>query len=87
MTVSIAKRVLTYFQKTNQPSLTEHLSARELEVLTLLVKGHSYKVIGTQLFISTFTVRHHLHNIYQKLHVSSRGEAVAKVQHEFPSRQ
>ena len=87
MTGSIAKRVLTYFQKTNEPSGTEHLSARELEVLTLLVKGHSYKAIGEQLFISSFTVRHHLHNMYQKLHVSSRGEAVAKVQHEFPSRQ
>ncbi len=84
MTGSIAKRVLTHFQSPTQPSLIEHLSEREREVLQLLVKGHSYKIIAETLFISTFTVRHHLHNIYQKLHVTSRGEAVAKVQHEFP---
>lgn len=80
MTGSIARRVLMHFQKPKEPSLTEALSDREKEVLELLVKGHSYKMIGELLFISPFTVRHHLHNIYKKLHVRSRGEAVAKAQ-------
>ncbi len=83
MTGSIARRVLMHFQKPKERLLTEALSEREMEVLELLVKGHSYKMIGELLFISPFTVRHHLHNIYKRLHVSSRGEAVAKVQHEF----
>jgi DNA-binding NarL/FixJ family response regulator len=80
MTGSIARRVLTHFQHPKENELTQHLTEREREVLELLVQGHSYKMIGETLFISPFTVRHHLHKIYQKLHVRSRGEAVAIVQ-------
>lgn len=80
MTGSIARRVLTHFQKSSKNNYAENLSVREQEVLELLVQGHSYKMIGETLFISPFTVRHHLHKIYQKLHVRSRGEAVAIVQ-------
>jgi len=80
MTGSIARRVLNHFQEPKENKLTQHLSDREREVLELLVQGHSYKMIGETLFISSFTVRHHLHNVYQKLHVRTRGEAVAKMQ-------
>ncbi len=78
MTGSIARQVVQYFHH-KQPSNKEmNLSARELEVLTLLSKGYQYKEIAGILFISVPTVRNHLQNIYQKLHVRSRTEAVVK---------
>lgn len=55
-----------------------NLSAREREVLGLLVKGKSYKMIADELCISYDTVRAHMKKIYEKLHVSSMTEAVAK---------
>ena len=58
--------------------LPEHLSPREQEVLALLVERLTNKEIGEQLFISTATVKRHAHNIYEKLNVKGRREAVAK---------
>jgi DNA-binding NarL/FixJ family response regulator len=55
-----------------------HLSIREREVLSLLVRGNSYKMIAFQLEITYDTVRAHMKKIYEKLHVSSMTEAVAK---------
>lgn len=78
MSPSIAKKVIESFQpvKTgNQYNLTE----RELEVLQLLSKGHSTKVISDKLDIAFNTVRSHLRNIYSKLHVNCGKEAIAKV--------
>ena len=76
MSPVIARKVLDTFQhcKPNQ----YHLSAREIEVLQLLIKGHSAKVIGAELFISFETARYHLKNIYQKLHVNCGKEAIVK---------
>ncbi len=54
------------------------LSDREKEILSCLVKGMSYKLIADACFISIDTVRGHIRNIYEKLHVHSKGEAVAK---------
>jgi DNA-binding NarL/FixJ family response regulator len=54
------------------------LSDREKEVLEALIEGHSTKAIAEKLFVSFHTIRFHLHNIYTKLHVNSRSEAVAK---------
>jgi DNA-binding NarL/FixJ family response regulator len=54
------------------------LSSREKEVLEFLVEGMSYKMIATECKISTDTVRHHIRNIYDKLHVHSKSEAVVK---------
>lgn len=54
------------------------LTRREEEILTELVKGNSYKTIADQLFISIHTVRFHIRAIYEKLHVHSKSEAVAK---------
>jgi DNA-binding NarL/FixJ family response regulator len=79
MTGEIARRVLAFFQTPAPKDESEELSPREIEVLELLVDGRSYKAIAEQLFVSVHTVRFHLHNIYEKLHVSSRGEAVAKM--------
>lgn len=78
MSPSIAKKVIGSFQSpknTNQYQLTE----REFDVLQLLAKGHSTKVIADKLGIGFNTVRSHLKNIYGKLHVNCGKEAIAKV--------
>ena len=54
------------------------ISGRESDVLTLLATGHSNQEIADQLFISPNTVKTHLHQLYQKLDVSRRGQAVRK---------
>ena len=75
----IARRVLEAFKlHSAKPSDGEELSAREREVLGLLVDGMNYKTIADKIFISPDTVRNHIRNIYEKLHVHSRSEAVAK---------
>ena len=80
MTPSIAKKVLLHFQSDPTVPVKEdyHLSTREKEVLALLVTGYSYKMIADKLFITYATVRAHMVKIYEKLHVSSMTEAVAK---------
>lgn len=55
------------------------LTAREKEILFSLVDGLSYKKIGEKYFISLSTIRTHISNIYSKLHVHSKSQAVAKV--------
>ena len=76
MTSSIARKVLQQFQ---QPETNDfNLSARETEVLGYLVQGLSYKMISDKMNISYDTVRAHMKKIYEKLHVSSMTEAVAK---------
>ena len=83
MSGEIARKVLNYFQEpAKKKSKDYQLSEREVEVLKALTEGHSYKTIADKLFVSVHTVRFHLHNIYDKLHVSSRAEAVAKVMKE-----
>lgn len=54
------------------------ISERESEVLSLLAAGHSNQEIADRLFVSTNTVKTHLNNLYQKLEVSRRGQAVEK---------
>jgi DNA-binding NarL/FixJ family response regulator len=81
MSSRIARQVITAFKDGNISSDEEsdfNLSLREKEVLTLLGEGNNYKEIADELFISVDTVRHHIRNIYKKLHVHSRSEAVAK---------
>ena len=55
-----------------------NLSSREKEILKCLVEGMSYKLIADTCFISADTVNGHIKNIYKKLQVHSKGEAVAK---------
>ena len=62
----------------NIAELSETLSRREKEVLSLLVERLTNKEIGEQLFISTATVKRHAQSIYEKLNVNSRREAVTK---------
>lgn len=80
MTPSIANRVLKMV-KIKPESLGKEsfdLSAREKEILACLVKGMSYKMIADTCFISFETVNVHIKNIYRKLQVHSKSEAVAK---------
>lgn len=84
MTPVIARKVLNQFARTQpaKPTAAENenynLSNREIDVLQLLVKGHSYKMIADELNISYETVHSHIRRIYQKLQVNSVGEAVSK---------
>lgn len=79
MTGHIARKVVQYF---NQRGVTENeiekLSNREREVLDRLAEGIAYKEIADTMNLSIDTVRMHIKGIYSKLHVHSRGEAVAK---------
>lgn len=77
MSPSIARRVLEFFQ---QPVINNdyNLSKRESEILLLLTKGKSYKMIAETCHISFATVNTHIRSIYSKLHVNSIGQAVAK---------
>jgi DNA-binding NarL/FixJ family response regulator len=79
MSGKIARTVVEYFQKQQGAATHEEpLSKREQEILNLLAKGYRYKEIADTLSISFETVRTHLKNIYEKLHVHSRTEAVVK---------
>jgi len=78
MSPIIARKVLDSFNS-YKGSIKYDLSVREVDVLRLLVKGHSSKIIAATLFISFETVRSHLKNIYNKLHVNCGKEAIAKV--------
>ncbi len=74
MNPGIAKRVFDFFTPVKEKS---PLSAREEEVLALLAKGMSYKMIADRLGVSYTTVNTHTKHIYEKLHVASVGEAIA----------
>lgn len=76
----IARKVVQYFkQSAVASSELETLSAREREILERLGEGEPYKAIADSLRLSIDTVRMHVRGIYRKLHVHSRGEAVAKL--------
>lgn len=80
MSSTIARKVIHAFQPVPQLNTeVDTLTKREHELLELLAKGYRYKEIAEKLFISFETVRTHIHNIYEKLHVQSRTEAVNKV--------
>lgn len=84
MTPAIAQRMLLYFKNQYKPenNPTYDLTAREKEILALLVDGMSYKMIAARLEVSYHTVNAHIRNIYDKLHVNSLGEAVGKALRE-----
>ncbi|MBI4427867.1 MAG: response regulator transcription factor [Ignavibacteriales bacterium] len=79
MTPFVARQVVEMFRR-NIPEKSEDVSltAREKEILALLVDGLNYSMIGERLFISLDTVRNHIRHIYEKLHVHSKSQAVAR---------
>jgi DNA-binding NarL/FixJ family response regulator len=79
MSNSIARKVVASFQQANQAGEKQNLlTPREQAVLDCLAQGLAYKQIADKLDISINTIRAHLRHIYEKLHVQSRTEAVAK---------
>lgn len=83
MTSSIARKVVQAFQRAgpgpDSATGTESLSPREREVLDLLAQGYLYKEIADHTGATYATIRTHIERIYQKLHVHSRAQAVARV--------
>ena len=79
MSSQIAKMVVNSFQKKNIVDSEAELSDREKEILQLLTAGYRNKEVAEKLSISLSTVKSHVYNIYQKLHVTSRVEAVNKI--------
>jgi len=91
MSPSIAQKALSLIHRSNVHEgkkeenghqIPLDVSTREIEVLQLLVDGYNYKDIGEKLFISYNTVKKHVSNIYEKLHVTSKAQAI-KVSHYF----
>lgn len=79
MNSQIARKVIASFQQKKSIDETEVLTNREKEILKLLSRGLRYKEIAAELTISMDTVRSHTRNIYEKLQVQSRTEAINKV--------
>ena len=79
MSPSVATKVLKMMVQQSPSTKPDdfNLSDREKEILSCLVKGMSYKLIADACFISIDTVRGHIRSIYEKLHVHSKGEAIA----------
>ena len=73
MSSSIARRIINSFRVIDNP-----LSERETEILKMLSKGLNYKEIAQEVFLSHHTVKTHIKNIYSKLHVGNRAEAIYK---------
>lgn len=82
MSPSIARMVISSMQQPQTPVVDYQLTPREKEVLALLSKGNSYKLIAAEFNISIDTVRTHIKKIYDKLHVHSQTEAVSKAINE-----
>ena len=77
----IAAKILDCFQqmqKRNSDFEEFNLTSREREILSLLIKGYSYKELAAALFISVETLNSHVKNIYRKLDIHSRSELAAK---------
>lgn len=74
MNPAIAKRVLDYFSPNKNLDI---LTAKEQEVLKSLAEGNSYKMVADELGVSYSTINSHTKHIYEKLHISSLGEAIA----------
>lgn len=84
MSPFVAQKVFQYFRTSKQDKADFNLTPRETEILDLLVRGNSYKMIADKASISTDTVKKHLQNIYHKLHVNCGTEAVVKaLQHKI----
>jgi len=83
MSPEVARRVVKLFRQFHPPERASYrLTPHEIELLKLLVEDHHYKTAAQQMGITTNTVSFHLRNIYQKLQVHSKTEAVAKALRE-----
>jgi DNA-binding NarL/FixJ family response regulator len=79
MSPEVARRVIKLFQAIRPPERADYkLTPHELRLLKLLVEGHNYKTAAVEVGVSVTTVAFHMRNIYEKLQVHSKSEAVAK---------
>jgi DNA-binding NarL/FixJ family response regulator len=79
MSPEVARQVVKLFREFHPPERADYrLTSQETELLKLIVDGHSYKTAAAALGITVRTVAFHLQNVYQKLRVHSKSEAVAK---------
>jgi DNA-binding NarL/FixJ family response regulator len=75
----IARKVIEYFSKTVKPKdETSNLTSKEKQIVNYLVDGFTYKKVAETLDNSVETIRHHVKNIYKKMHVNSRAELMKK---------
>lgn len=76
----VASRVIALFRQVRpEPNVEYALTPHELRLLNLLIAGHNYKTAAAELGVTFHTISFHMQRIYQKLHVHSKSEAVAKV--------
>ncbi len=78
MSPFVAQKVFQHFRQAKTSTDQFHLTTREKEILELLVKGNSYKMIANKSSVTIDTVKKHLQNVYHKLHVNCGTEAVVK---------
>jgi len=79
MSPEVARRVITLFREIRPPDRSDYqLTPHELRLLKLFVEGHIYKTAAIELGVSVNTINFHVRNIYEKLQVHTRSEAVAK---------
>ncbi|HEV2448140.1 MAG TPA: response regulator transcription factor [Candidatus Sulfopaludibacter sp.] len=79
MSIEVARKVITLFREFRPPERAERdLSPHEMRLLQLLAEGHNYKTAAGKLGVTVHAVSFHMRRIYEKLHVHSKSEAVAK---------
>ena len=79
MSPEVAKRVIDLFREFRPPEKVDyHLTPHEVRLLRMLVDGHNYRTAADELGVSVNTVSFHMKNVYEKLQVHSKAEAVAR---------
>lgn len=74
-----AKKLIDHLKGNISEQLAAKLTKREMELVNLLKEGFSYKEMAKRMFVSVYTINHHLKNIYQKLGVESKSELISKI--------
>jgi DNA-binding NarL/FixJ family response regulator len=75
----IAKKLIDHLKGDVSGQLAARLTKREMELVNLLKEGLSYKEMAQQMYVSVYTINHHLKNIYQKLGVESKSQLISKI--------
>jgi DNA-binding NarL/FixJ family response regulator len=79
---TLIEKVILSLQQKNKNSFLDVLTFREREIVSLVEKGHSYKQMSDQLFVTTYTINYHLKNIYKKLNIHSKSELLSRLMEE-----
>ena len=79
---TLIEKVVLSLQQKNKNSFLDALTFREKEIVSLVEKGHSYKQMSDQLFVTTYTINYHLKNIYKKLNIHSKSELLSRLMEE-----